>query len=1089
MMTTKPKTFVEIAQTLLKAIGREQLLAYFTERLNAGKDLSSRPRILAAYAQLAEHDAEPLLIQIVQDQSEKLPTRIAAGNALRSLAKQKSISIKRSDLITLMMNLLKEPNTEVLNMAAVTLIELKAKEAVFRLRQLHDDRKLDTFALEKVREFVYIEDATTIEDIIPRIDRFVGRFYEIKALTEAFKISKIVALIGLGGIGKTALAAQFVRREPYEIKLWLSGARQSDLADLAMEALSQANMWSRIGKQFSKLTDLPSSFDWRIVESMLASALHNHTVLLVIDDYDTIHHENELSEFVRNLISRLPKLNCLIVGRRKPEILNATIITLDSLDDSDAHELMRAEFALRNLSLDTKTTHHLWELAQGNPLLIKLGIEMATRFPIDEFFFNQHQDFLGHVLDRNLQKLNALQRRALEVLVQFDEPVNFQNVVIQDIFVQERIDSLQDVLQELEISGLVANVGEGLVTTHTMVRDYIRQQVDDRTTLRINQSIVDYYEKQGNFLRAVTHLVYMNHFVEAVELITEHLPEIISKGHGGYARKLLIGELAQIEKQPSIDLYRLTAIGNLCKFFGEPKSAIEHYEKALNIARKIGDLRVEGSILGSIGYVYSQSGDARRAIEFYEKHLGIAGGIGDRHGEGDALSNLGTAYFQLGDVRRAIEFYKERLAIASEISDRHGEYQDLGNLGNAYLDLGESLNAIRCHEKSLVIAQEIRDRQREGQAQGNLGNAYHQLGNPRRAIEFYEKSLLIAREIDDRYGEGKALGNMGNSYLRLGDLRRAIDMYEGQLAIVQEIGDRHGESQVLGNLGNAYFLMSDYQQAILFYEKGLALSREIGNRDGEGKALGNLGNAYRQLGDSRQAIEFHKKHLAMAHEIGDRRGEASALGNLGVDYRQLGDPHQAIEYYEKSLDILRKIGDRHGEGQTLGNLGNAYANLGDRRRAIEFHEKNLAIVREIGDQQGEGAALGNLGNAYRQLGDPHQAIELYIKSLVIAQKTGDRQREANALGNLGNAYGDIGQTDQAVVFYEKSLTMMRQIGDLAGTAFTSFNLAVQLLKQTRLTDAFGHAEYAKQVFLQIGLNDEYAAMAQNLVDQIRSQLS
>ncbi len=409
---------------------------------------------------------------------------------------------------------------------------------------------------------------------------------------------------------------------------------------------------------------------------------------------------------------------------------------------------------------------------------------------------------------------------------------------------------------------------------------------------------------------------------------------------------------------------------------GNVRVAAGYFEKALGIARAIGDRGGEGAALGNLGLAYADLGDARRAIGYHEECLKLHREIGDRQGEGAALGNLGIAYADLGDARRAIGYHEERLVIAREIGDRRGEGVVLGNLGAAYADLGDARRAIGYHEEALTIARAIGDRRGEGNALGNLGNAYYSLGDARRAIGYYEEQLTIAHEIGDRRGEGAALGNLGIAYKNLGDARRAIGHYEQQLTIVREIGDRRGEGNALGNLGIAYADLGDARRAIGYYEEALTIARETGDRRGEGAALDDLGNAYRRLGDARRAIGYHEEALTTDRAIGDRGGEGAALGNLGAAYFQLGDARRAIGYYEEQLTIVREIGDRRGEGVALGNLGIAYADLGNARRAIGYYEQSLAISSEIGDLNAVASISFNTALLYAQQGETGRALPL-----------------------------------------------------------------------------------------------------------------
>ncbi len=281
-----------------------------------------------------------------------------------------------------------------------------------------------------------------------------------------------------------------------------------------------------------------------------------------------------------------------------------------------------------------------------------------------------------------------------------------------------------------------------------------------------------------------------------------------------------------------------------------------------------------------------------------------------------------------------------------------------------------------------------------------LGNYYLHLANCSEATNFYQQSLTIARETGDREGEGTALGSLGNTYRRLGNYAQAIESHQQHLTIAREIGDRRGEGIALGSLGSVYYTLDNYAQAIEFHHQALVIMRDTDDQRSEGAILGNIGLAYASLGDYAQAIESYQQHLSIAREIGDRQGEGNALGSLGNTYRRLGNYAQAIESHQQRLAIAREIGDRQGEGNALGSLGNAYASLGNYPQAIEFYQHHLAIAREIGDRQGEGIALVNWGHALSKLEQYSESLEHLPVSLEIFREIGNRANESEALLRL-----------------------------------------------------------------------------------------
>jgi tetratricopeptide (TPR) repeat protein len=257
----------------------------------------------------------------------------------------------------------------------------------------------------------------------------------------------------------------------------------------------------------------------------------------------------------------------------------------------------------------------------------------------------------------------------------------------------------------------------------------------------------------------------------------------------------------------------------------------------------------------------------RDDIKWLEAGLTAACQLRDRYAEGLHLGNMGTAYFSLGEYRRAIEFHEQALQIAREIGDRRGEGNALGNLGNAHNFLGDYRRAIEYCEQNLKIARETGTLSDGGKSLGNLGIAYKNLGDYRRALEFHEQHLQIARKIGDRNDEGNALGNLGNAYRFLGDYRRAVDYYEQTLEIAREIGDRRCEGSTMGNLGNVYDSLGEYRRAIEFYEQHRQIAREVGDRNGEGNALWNLSLAFDKLGDRAKAIANAEAALEIYEQI------------------------------------------------------------------------------------------------------------------------------------------------------------------------------------------------------------------------------
>ncbi|MFN9469189.1 MAG: tetratricopeptide repeat protein [Pseudanabaena sp.] len=200
---------------------------------------------------------------------------------------------------------------------------------------------------------------------------------------------------------------------------------------------------------------------------------------------------------------------------------------------------------------------------------------------------------------------------------------------------------------------------------------------------------------------------------------------------------------------------------------------------------------IQINILIQLGLAYFSLSEFNQAIDFYDQALSLARKLGDRNGEANSLNNLGNAYCSLGQYQQAIQFQQQSLGIRREIGDLNGEAASLGNLGVAYLSLGQYQQVIHLYQQSLEIHREIGDRNGEAASLGNLGVAYASLGQYQQAIQFQQQSLEIKREIGDRNGEADSLNNLGLALKALGRRGESIEAFNASRKIYEELGLYH----------------------------------------------------------------------------------------------------------------------------------------------------------------------------------------------------------------------------------------------------------------------------------------------------------
>ncbi|MCK5535155.1 tetratricopeptide repeat protein, partial [bacterium] len=100
---------------------------------------------------------------------------------------------------------------------------------------------------------------------------------------------------------------------------------------------------------------------------------------------------------------------------------------------------------------------------------------------------------------------------------------------------------------------------------------------------------------------------------------------------------------------------------------GRYESAIEELKEAIRLNPDFANAHF------NLGLAYGEKGLWYRAIEYYERALEIAKAIGNKQGESACYTNLGGVYGILGEYKRAIEYQERALEIAKAIGDKAGE--------------------------------------------------------------------------------------------------------------------------------------------------------------------------------------------------------------------------------------------------------------------------------------------------------------------------------------------------------------------------------------------------------------------------------
>ena len=337
----------------------------------------------------------------------------------------------------------------------------------------------------------------------------------------------------------------------------------------------------------------------------------------------------------------------------------------------------------------------------------------------------------------------------------------------------------------------------------------------------------------------------------------------------------------------------------------EADAAVQRHIQSLELAREIGDQRIEGHALIDLSRVlYHLKGKSDKALEHLGEALVIGRETGDEIIEADALRNIGVVYWWFkGELDRPLADYYDP---ALEIYRRLGEWRSaaitLCNIALVHSLKGDLFQFFKYQNESVELKLRVGDKAGLCDSYFFLGSSYEGMGNYRKAREYYLKSVEISRQIG--YGLGpKEEDVLASIYTRLGEYDRVIGLLNRVLERERE--NPFHAKRYLGGLAYCHLLKGDAETARQYFEKVLELERLIGDPDirSTGTTTMFLGEAYMQLGNMPKAGElFDQAETIRAKEEAADRSLGHSL--LMAEFMELqGRRTEALSYLAEAAEM------------------------------------------------------------------------------------------------------------------------------------------------------------------------------------------
>ncbi|XVS64343.1 FxSxx-COOH system tetratricopeptide repeat protein [Actinosynnema sp. CA-299493] len=723
---------------------------------------------------------------------------------------------------------------------------------------------------------------------------FVGRSGELgrleAAITRPSGRAVVAAVHGLGGVGKSALAARFAELHAgrFTPVWWVTADSaagiETGLAELAAAVAPEAAV-------------LPS--EQRVELGVRWLATHEGW-LLVLDNVTTPHD-------VAELLGRVRTGTILITSRQRSGWRGVETVPLDVLADDEAVELLGRIVRSEWPGADLDGAEALCEELGWLPLAVE-----------------QAGAYLAQTCISPAAYLDLLARFPARMFTATVEGGDAQRTMARVWHVT--LDRLADTPAAGRVLRLVA-----WFAPDGIPRALLAGAVGEPELSEVLGRLAAY-----NMIALTADTVSVHRLVQAVTRIPDPTDPHRQPTDIALARETATTILTSIVSH--LDPWSPTSWPFYRLVLPHARALLDHSTSDTDTTHSSLLLNDLGRYLEKQGNVGTAAAYQSRATANFERLLGR-----DHPNTLASRSNLANTYQAAGELRQAVQLLESTLADSERVlgHDDPGTLAVRNNLAYAYREIGDLSRSLTLFEATLADFERVvgYDDPRTLNSRNNLAGTYHEVGDLERAIPLYELALADYERVlgVDHPETLSSRNDLAGAYEVVGDLERAISLHEVTLADRERVlGSDHPETLTSrNNLANVYRSAGDLERAIPMFEGTLADSERVLGLDHPHtlNSRSHLAFAYQSAGDLERAIPMFKAVLADFEQVlgSDHPQTLAVRNNLASTYKSSGDLDRAVSMFEAALaDSERVLGSDHPNTlSTRNNLAYATGDLSD----------------------------------------------------------------------------------------------------------------------------------------------------------------